>query len=192
MNHFVMNSHRRLRKTTLHNISSLLSNYRLTLDNRQLCEWFLSHGADPNAQCNYDITPLSHGVTYASREIIELLFQHGGLIEKGQLLHNAVHREKPDCLEIIQMLLNKGCDINAMKYKNHKHSYDYYKILQGLGTPLHDAAERGHPGVVKFLLANGADPLVRDTMNELPIDRAKRGRHTEVVDFLRHYSEPSA
>lgn len=164
----------------------------MALDNRQLCEWFLSHGADPNAQCRFDETPLSVAVMRAPRDIIELLFQHGGSIEKGQLLHCAVHRHKPDHLDIIRMLLDKGCNINAIRYENHSESYGYYNLLFGLGTPLYEAAEYNRLAVVELLLANGANPLIRNTWDQLPIDRARSKGHTNIVELLRPYSESTA
>ncbi|KAK0355369.1 hypothetical protein LTR02_006150 [Friedmanniomyces endolithicus] len=57
------------------------------VENIDLCRWFLSHGADPNAGCGLDITPLSAAVRYGPLEVIELLFNHGGTIECVQLLH---------------------------------------------------------------------------------------------------------
>lgn len=164
-------------------------NSRMVLDNRQLCEWFLANGADPNARRKFDKTPLSLAVSWAPRDIIELLFQHGGSVKKGQLLHSAVHRRKPDCLDIIRMLLEKGCAINAIRYQNHNVSYENYNLLFALGTPLHEAAECGRLTMVEFLLSNGADPLIRDTWDELPIDRAHSKGHTDIVDLLRPYSE---
>jgi ankyrin repeat protein len=176
-------------KTTIHNTFSLIIKHRVALNNRQLCEWVLSHGADPNARCTFERTPLSVAVGWASRDIIDLLLQHGGSVESGQLLHCAVDWLKPGCAEIIQLLLGKGCDINAIKYQNHRGSYDFYSVLLSLGTSLHEAADSGRSTVVKFLLANGADPLVRDTNDYLPIDMAHRKGHTDVVDLLKPYSE---
>jgi ankyrin repeat protein len=161
----------------------------MTLDNPQLCQWFLSHGADPNARCEFDITPLSYAIQKASREMIDMLFQHGGSIEKGQLLHWAVHRPKLDCQEVVRMLLDKGCEINAIRYQNHSESYEFYNLLSGLGTPLHEAAEYGRLALVEFLLANGANALIRDTWGALAIDRARSKGHTEIVDILTPHSE---
>jgi ankyrin repeat protein len=160
---------------------------RYVLSNRRLCEWFLSHGADPNATCKYDWTPLSKAVGKAQREIIELLFEHGGSIANGQLLHFAVHRNQPDCLDILQLLLDKGCDINAIRYQNHKFSYDHDNFLMGLGTPLHEAAMTGRVHVAKFLLDRGANPRARDTWGRLPIDRAHEHGHLETIDLLGPY-----
>jgi ankyrin repeat protein len=156
--------------------------------NRPLCEWFLSHGADPNVQCTYGWTPLTTAVEIASRDIIDLLFEHGGSIEHGQLIHAATRRKLPDCMEVIQMMLDKGCDINTIQYHNHELSYGHWNLFMALGTPLHSAAEAGRIDVVKFLLDHGANPMLRDTWGALAIDRAKGKNHTEVVDLLESLS----
>lgn len=165
-----------------------MSDDRRVLGNRPLCEWFLSHGADPNVQCNYGWTPLTNAVESASRDVIDLLFEHGGSIEYGQLIHAAARRKLPDCLEVIQMLLDKGCDINTIQYHNHKFSYGHWNLYMALGTPLHSAAEEGRIEVVKFLLALGADPKLPDSWGFLPIDKAKDKNHIKVVDLLKSYS----
>lgn len=158
------------------------------MNNRPLCEWFLSHGADPNVQCSYGWTPLTTAIENTSRDVIDLLFEHGGSIEHGQLIHAAVRRTLPDCLDVIQMLLDKGCDINTIQYHNHKLSYGHWNNFMALGTPLHTAAENGRVDFVKFLLDHGADPKLRDTKGFLPIDNAKNKNHPEVVDLLKSYS----
>jgi ankyrin repeat protein len=161
----------------------------MALDNRQLCEWFPSYEADLNAQCQFDETPLSVAVMRAPRDIIEPLFQHGGSIGKGQLLHCALHRHKPDRLDTIRMLLDKGCNIDAIRHENHSESYRYYNPLFGLGTLLDEAAEYNRLAVVEPLLANGANPLICNTWGQIPIDRARSKGHTDTVDLVRPYSE---
>ena len=169
----------------------LITDNRRALHSHQLCEWLLAHGADPNVPCMFDWTPLSYAITKARRDIIELLFERGGSIANGQLLHCAVLRTQPDCLEIIQMLLDKGCDIDAIRYQNHKPSYDHFNFMVGLGTPLHEVARVGRLDVAKFLLDRGANPRVRDTWGGLPIDTAHEHGHLDIVDLLRPYWDPS-
>src|SRR5438876_40828 len=83
----------------------------LTAD-EELTQWFLSHGADPNAGCGLDFTPLSVAVEKAPFKIIKLLFHYGGSINCGQLLHYAIRRDAPDRLEVLEFILNKGPPIN--------------------------------------------------------------------------------
>ncbi|XMA20330.1 hypothetical protein WAI453_013121 [Rhynchosporium graminicola] len=106
---------------------------------RVLTEWFLDNGADPNAMCSWDFTLMSEAMCQASLDTIKLLFERGGNIECGQLLHNAVQRVDPDAIELIGMLLDKGAPINDIQYKNHAPSWRD-RCLFGLGTPLYYAA----------------------------------------------------
>ncbi len=118
---------------------------------------------------------LSHGVPFnildVNLAINGLLFEHGGSIEKRQLLHGAVHRKLPDCLEVAQMLLDKGPPINTIKYQNHPDSYKDYKYF-GVGTPLFEAARCGNVAMAELLLKNGADPLIKN--NKGLSDREQR------------------
>ena len=60
------------------------------LNDQKLTGWFLNQGADPNAECGsgLDLTPLSIAVADAPFAVISLLFDRGGSIEHGQLLHS--------------------------------------------------------------------------------------------------------
>jgi ankyrin repeat protein len=53
--------------------------------------WLLDRGADPNARCDIDYTPLSYAVKYADLPTINFLLRHGGDVRKGQLVHNAIY-----------------------------------------------------------------------------------------------------
>ncbi|EXJ77008.1 hypothetical protein A1O3_10165 [Capronia epimyces CBS 606.96] len=156
-----------------------------------LVAWFLSHGADPNAGCQLDLTPLSYAVQYAPFDVIRTLFDHGGSIHTGQLVHCAVRRDQPDTLQVLAYLLNKGASINAVMYQNRPDSYQLQQAF-GLGTPLHKAAQRGKLEVPRFLLENGADLNVVDSLGQTVIQRATIFRNPEVADFMRHNASISS
>lgn len=116
------------------------------------------------------------------------LFDRGGSIEHGQLLHYAVRREHPDYLEVLQLILDKGCpQINQVMCENCRQSYELQKAF-GMGTPLHEAAALGKLDVVTVLLAKGADPAIEDPRGETALDRAERSNRTVVVECLRSLS----
>ena len=123
--------------------------------------------------------------------IIKLLFDHGGSIKHGQLLHYAVRRNHPDRLEVLRFIINKGPPINNVMYQDRLDCYDQFKYF-GIGTPLHEAAEEGKLDMVELLIAEGADPLVRDASGELAIKRARRAGHNAVVKRLLPLSDPSS
>ena len=76
-----------------------------------------------------------------------------------------------------ELLLQHGADLTA-------------GLAQAEYTPLHGAAFQGRPGIIKLLLAAGADPLHRHADGFIPMHRACWGntpKHTEsVLAFLEH------
>lgn len=127
--------------------------------------WLVKHGADPNARCTFDMTPLSIAAISAPKEIIELLFELGASVDFGQPLHYAVQQGRSD--DVIALLLEKGSDINAIMFESHDLSYCQLSVL-GLGTPLHEAARANNERLCRFLLMHGAKPGIRDTLGNLP------------------------
>lgn len=81
---------------------------RYAVDDAALTQWFLSRGADPNAQCLLDITPLSAAVQYAPMSVLKLLFEHGGSIAFGQLLNYAAWRELDDRVDVVMFFSPKA------------------------------------------------------------------------------------
>ena len=75
-------------------------------------------------------------------------------------------------LEIAEVLIAYGADVNW---------------IDGEGvTPLILAVFKNHVEVVKLLLENGADPMIRDQWQRRAIDYAlRRGESDEIVQLLR-------
>jgi Ankyrin repeats (3 copies) len=133
--------------------------------------------------------PLSIAVLRAPFSTIKILFDRGGSVEHGQLLHWAVLREPPDCLEVIDFLLDKGAPINDVMYQHRLK--DYFQMRPfGLDTPLHSTANEGRLDVVKHLLEKGADPLVKDARGEPAMEWAEFEGHSAVVELLRPLAFP--
>ncbi|KAL1869024.1 hypothetical protein Plec18167_008027 [Paecilomyces lecythidis] len=145
--------------------------------------WLLDHGADPNALCSIDLTPMSYAIEYASIDIIRLLFDRGADIYKGQLLHHAIERQS-DIIDVVALLLEKGVSINAKMYEDHYFSWRLYYFM-GLGTPLHRAAELGKIDVVRYLISQGADVNIKDAMGQTALDCAAKHGCSDIVDLLR-------
>lgn len=115
---------------------------RYAVDDAALTQWFLSRGADPNAQCLLDITPLSAAVQYAPMSVLKLPFEHGGSIAFGQLLNYAAWRELDDRVDVVMFLLAKGASINNSMYQNRLDCYRQREAL-ALGMALYDVAAIG-------------------------------------------------
>ncbi|MCP4368515.1 MAG: ankyrin repeat domain-containing protein [Deltaproteobacteria bacterium] len=74
--------------------------------------------------------------------------------------------------EMVRLLLKLGANINAQP-KGY--------------TPLIMAATYGHTDVVKILIANKANPLLRNFTGDTALMRAAQGKKMEIVDLLSEY-----
>ena len=150
--------------------------------------WLLDHGADPNAESWKNNTPLSRAVQYAPMSIIKLLFDRGGpeCLDHGELLICATCRNLPNRIEVLEYLFTKGAqrDINKLEHEGRPYLFALENLIIGCDAPLHVAARTGKLDVVKFLVAHGADTRKPDGKGRLPIDRARKEHHDDVVQYL--------
>jgi hypothetical protein len=92
--------------------------------------------------CSWDLTPMSEAMCLASLDAINLLFDRGGNIKRGQLLYNAVQRASPDARELVSFLLDRGISTNEIQYQNHARSWrDRFPF--GLGSSLCRTGRKG-------------------------------------------------
>jgi len=88
-------------------------------------------------------------------------------------IHQAAFRGNS---EAVKRHLVAGADLNA---KN--------EWGDGESTPLHYAAFNGHKEITELLIAKGADVNANSDNDEIPLDWAIRGKHSEVADLLRKH-----
>ncbi|OAG09321.1 ankyrin [Paraphaeosphaeria sporulosa] len=122
---------------------------------KEMVTWLLDYGADPNSCCDWDFTPALLAMYIASIEIIDLLFQRGADPHYGELLQWAVIRNKPNGLDVVRQIIEKGAPIDEIKYANDPKSY-------------YQPAEDGKVDIVEYLLKMGADPLKLDSKGRTP------------------------
>ncbi|KAL9123454.1 MAG: hypothetical protein Q9217_007103 [Psora testacea] len=167
-----------------------------TFEDEKLMQWFLDHGADPNAESETGSTPLARAVQFAPFHIIALLFDVGGpsSIEHGELLLHAVLRDLPDRLKVIEYVLTKGAlsKINNLKYHDRPRLAEEENWVIGAKTPVHWAAMTGKLDVVKYLVLRGADPMIPDGKGRLAIDDAQTTGFDHVVKYLSSLSAHAA
>ena len=120
--------------------------------------------------------------------MIKLLFKRGGpdSVKHGELLIHAVGRDKPDALEVVKYLFSKGAlnDINKVLHQDRPDLFEKENLIVGCTTPLRVAARRGNLGMVRLLVAHGADPMVPDGKRRLDIGGARDETCKDVVDYL--------
>lgn len=153
-----------------------------------MVQWFLQNGADPDARCNLDLTPLSVAVEVGHFELVKLMMGESRHIRSGQLLHHAVRREAPDCAQVVEYILGQGADVNEVMYQHDIKSYLQLEAF-GLGTPLHEAAKLGKLDVIELLGQYHANPLVEDSLGMTPMQVAEAMNHSDACDLLQKLAE---
>ncbi|KAF2793655.1 ankyrin [Melanomma pulvis-pyrius CBS 109.77] len=148
------------------------------VDDLDFTQWLLDRGANPDARCYLDLTPLSFAVRRAQPSLIIILLDRGS-VEKGQLVHHAVERTE-DAIEVLQILVSRGASINKIQYSEHLDSWNH-EHFKGLGTPLHRAVELRKVDVTQYLLQIGADRNIQDTKGRTPLDIAMHMRDADLI-----------
>jgi len=156
------------------------------VQDEHLSRWLLASGADATARGDMDITPTSVAVSKASIGTVQLLLERGGNVNNGQLLHFAVQR-KSDALEVIEILLDLECPINALMFQDDPQSWAMYQ-LGGAGTALFSAAEMGRADIVIYLLQRGADPAIAHSKGTTVLHAAETHGRMEVVKALKRWT----
>jgi hypothetical protein len=127
---------------------------------------------------------------------------------RGQtLLHDAALAGEA---ELAAVLIRSGADPDAREAEGHTPLYrastgDVARVLLAAGaaadvasgptrgTPLHQAARRGHLSVAQALLEHGATIDARDAKEQTPLRRAVNCRQLPIVRLLvRHGADPYA
>lgn len=137
-----------------------------------LVKLLLRHGADINAADKYGNLPLHMAVSYRQRDLVYCLLEAGSdpnAIGRGGSwtpLFNAVQNND---IDIAGILLLAGANPNIASAG----AGGYY--------PLHDAAYRGQPEMIRLLLQYGAHIDVKNTRGETPLYIAAWQVKREVV-----------
>ncbi|TNF70057.1 MAG: ankyrin repeat domain-containing protein [Gammaproteobacteria bacterium] len=92
----------------------------------------------------------------------------------GTALHHAVRCGN---LEMAEILLNKGADINVLN--------------EHFGTPLHFAVSQNNQEMVKFLLKKGADINIVNNEGLTPVQFATKNKQTDSIRSLIHHGGAS-
>ncbi|KAL8814655.1 MAG: hypothetical protein Q9223_006139, partial [Gallowayella weberi] len=152
------------------------------IQDENLVQWFLSQGASPNiAPPRLARTPVMAAGVYGSLNTMKLLFAHGAL--NLDVLQSAAESPIADRLPIMEFILEKGADIDAVKWRHHQPSFEAFSALE-LGTALHYAAKNGYVDRVELLLRRGADKSVLDSTGRTALQLAEAYGRRETVALL--------
>lgn len=159
--------------------------------NEELLEWLLDHGAhidartpeknDAAAQCPLGgETPLHLACSRGNMRVIESLLRRGADPEAmtaagNRPLHYVCNKnEAGNNEELAHLFIGREVDLNAKNYRGW--------------TPLHYACLEGYSGLVKYLLASGANPGALARWNESPFHVSiHRQRRKFILDFFCNF-----
>lgn len=129
----------------------------IALYDDSLVHWLLQIGADPNAGCDTDYTPLSVAVNRSSFSIVQLLLHYAQHSHNDHLVYYATQRA--DVIESTQMIRLLHYYRKPIDDILHQDTKSYPLRAQFLnGTPLYYACKDGKLPTALTLLELGADP----------------------------------
>ncbi|KAG6836362.1 hypothetical protein H0H93_008863 [Arthromyces matolae] len=138
-------------------------------------EWALHHGADPNKNRDGVLYyPLERAVSANRIDCAKVLIAGGAHVKGTYALIDAA---QAGSTSMISLLLESGADVNEIPP-------DKYTGSPWQGTPLHEAAKKGHLPAVQLLLDRGADPTLKDTDGKIALDLARARNHVSIVEIL--------
>src|SRR5262249_47537911 len=141
-------------------------NCAVVQEKREIVEFLLAHGADPNIPNQNGLTPLEQASSRGKETalaLVKLLLAHGAQVNPT----NATDYRIPplewavgsDNLEVVNLLLEHGASVKAAN-KNGD-------------TPLHRAASRCDLEIAETLIKHGADVNARITGGSTPLKLAR-------------------
>jgi len=166
----------------------------------EMAKFLIKNGANVNLQSSIMGTPLVIAISYKKYEIAKLLVENKADVNLSQAcdglnntcwkpLHMAVvlgkkgytpfggEGEPEMSAKLIQLLLQKGADVNGKLEGEQQHMGGY--------TPLHWAAIHDVVAAAKTLLAKGADINAKNLGNNTPLKVAKSWRKNNMIEFLK-------
>lgn len=144
-------------------------------------------------------TPLKVAVFHENQQIVEALLKERASIDfelmKSPILHDIISKfnrrreeDRDKMIQIMQMLINYGVDINqAIKPTHNKSVEGMFEIGD---TALHVAAQiQGDIKTVQFLLKNNIDANKRNIFGQTALHKAAQKGNYELLPILCHFTE---
>lgn len=162
--------------------------------NNDMVLLLLAHGAHLEGKDRHDQTPLHIAIIHDHKETVKLLLEKGAKVQAKDWqtrtpLHTATDSPVSNA-EMVRILLKYGANVNAateyweLEVVSYYPSMEKRRVLKDRRTPLHYACLRGHKEVIELLLANGADPYVKDHRRNTAFDLALDSETKELLKRL--------
>ncbi|RYO84191.1 hypothetical protein DL762_005788 [Monosporascus cannonballus] len=170
------------------------------VEHEDMVRYLLSLGIDPNSGLNpseaqgqerfnyFSTTALYAAAARSTPRVFAMLLGAGARLQNAYPLHAAAGAPAT--------LSSGGDRIPMMSYLAHDLGLDVNAFDDGTvspyawGTPLHHAVAGAHVDRVRWLLANGADPTLRDQFYQRPLERTSFGLgDQEIGELIRAAGE---
>lgn len=125
----------------------------------------------PNSDAPEDQSPLIVAVHRGHLGMVREMARRGAYVKSGQLLRVAALAEEDDP-KMVKLLLELGAEVNETW------------LPESGGTPLMEAAVRGHEKIVSVLLEAGVNALATDRAGSLALHWAARGGRPFVIERI--------
>lgn len=141
-------------------------------------EYVLERGANINAITHVGTSALWQASYHGYLDVIKFLLQAG--LDINQHGGHAVQIASSNGnLEVVQLLVAEQANINYQVFDRNKQDLS--------STPLHKSALFGHLEIMRFLLENGANPVLKDYYGYRPYTLVKKRKNKDAMDLIASY-----
>lgn len=148
----------------------------------KMATYILSKRANVDEGGQTGNNPLELACTLGDKNMAALLLAHNATMEKAPkaLLHAA----RNGFIEIMQMLLDHGANVNAHPYGTYT-TVAQQRGSECWGSVLHCATGKGHTEAVRFLLKKDSAKEYKNMLDMTALDLAKKLGNAEIVRLLQ-------
>ena len=143
-------------------------------DNRDVYDYLIKNGADPNITTDFKETPLMEAASKGRFEYIDSLVKNGAKINsKDERKRTALHYAAENSLKSLVKLIKNKANLNVRDEANQ--------------TPLMIAARTGNYKGAKELLKNGAKKNLKDDTGLTAAQIAEEEGFLQLAKYIRDY-----
>jgi len=143
---------------------------------REVVDYLLAHGADPNARNNAQETPLYGAALAGHAEVVQVLLAHGANLSLASTAGPPINvAALLGNTEVVRVLLDHGADVNSRNSSGETPLHAAIRPKLGTGVP---------KPTVELLLARGADLEAKNTDGQTPLHTAAANSTPEAVELL--------
>lgn len=148
----------------------------------QNAKMLLSHGAKVDCDDMKGMTLVADAMNYADLELIELLVEHGALLNATPEMFAEDEEKQP--FHLLNFAVDDGL-VDVAKYLLEKGQVPLNTLDYTGWAPLHLAAGHNNLELLNLLLEKGADANIKDVDGNTPLAWAKQFEANDAMEILR-------